>query len=90
MKILRKRTIKVDFLKNLHHSQGLLDDVHFINFEGDKPEDKASIKAIKIALYNNLAACYLKMNDFNKTIMFCSYLLTLDPNQAKALYAIIF
>jgi len=39
---------------------------------------------MKVALYNNLAACYLKLKDFQNAIAACNEALALDPTQAKA------
>lgn len=41
---------------------------------------------IKIALYNNLAACYLNLKDFPNAKSACDEALALDPTQTKALY----
>jgi len=48
-------------------------------------EESTAIRNIRVALYNNLAACYLKLKDFVNATTACNEVLNLDPKQAKAL-----
>jgi Tetratricopeptide repeat. len=40
---------------------------------------------MKISLYNNLAACYLKLEEYKNARSASEEALQLDPNQTKAL-----
>jgi len=44
------------------------------------------VRNLKVVLYNNLAAVYLKLNDFESARAACDAALVLDPKQTKALY----
>ena len=61
-----------------------------IDVQGETIEEKFMLNSLKIALYNNLAACYLRLNKLQDTRAVCDEALLLDPNQTKALYAIYF
>ena len=58
-----------------------------IDVQGETNEEKSIVNGLKIALYNNLAACYLRLNKLQDTRAVCDEALILDPNQTKALYA---
>lgn len=65
---------------------GVIDeDLEYNEYEGNTKDERFQIKKIKVALYNNLAACYLKLNDFSNTRAACDEALSLDSNQPKAL-----
>ncbi len=55
-----------------------------VDFRGQNADEERKIKEIKVALYNNLAACYLKLRDFDNAIAACGETLSLDPSQVKA------
>jgi len=61
-------------------------DLEYIDELGADEEEKIMIQAMKVALYNNLAACYLSINDLANARAACDEALLLDPSQAKALY----
>jgi len=61
-------------------------DLEYIDEIGADEEEKGMIQAMKVALYNNLAACYLSLNDLANARAACDEALLLDPSQAKALY----
>jgi len=61
------------------------EDIEYKDYQGENRDEKSLLKTIKTALYNNLAACYLKMNDYGNTLAACNEALSLDPNQPKAL-----
>lgn len=61
-------------------------DLEYIDELGADEEEKSMIQAMKVALYNNLAACYLSINDLANARAACDEALLLDPSQAKALY----
>ncbi|ETL25775.1 hypothetical protein L917_20301 [Phytophthora nicotianae] len=48
--------------------------------------DKEEVSAIKLSLYLNLAQCYLKMENYTKTVANCNEALALDAKSVKALY----
>ncbi|KAG6975789.1 hypothetical protein JG688_00002012 [Phytophthora aleatoria] len=48
--------------------------------------DKEEVNAIKLSLYLNLAQCYLKMENYSKTVANCNDALALDAKSVKALY----
>ncbi|KAG2787009.1 hypothetical protein PC129_g3875 [Phytophthora cactorum] len=48
--------------------------------------DKEEVNAIKLSLYLNLAQCYLKMENYSKTVANCNDALALDARSVKALY----
>jgi hypothetical protein len=60
------------------------DDLIYTNYEGTTPEEVSLLKNIKISIYNNLAACYLKVDDLKNTKAACECALELDPNNSKA------
>jgi len=62
--------------------------LEYINYEGEHEEEKTMATSIKVALYNNIAACYLSLGDFQSSKSACDEALLLDPTQAKALYAL--
>jgi Flp pilus assembly protein TadD len=61
------------------------ENLEYIDFAGEDIKEKSLIRNIKVALYNNLAACYLKANDFHNAKFACDEALLLDSNQTKAL-----
>jgi len=58
--------------------------LEIVDYKGQNEEEETKIKEMKVALYNNLAACYLKLQDFQNAIAACCEVLVLDPTQAKA------
>jgi len=51
-----------------------------------KEEEKKAAKEIKLSLYLNLAALYLKAKDYSQVISNCDKALEIDRESAKALY----
>lgn len=58
-----------------------------MDFEGEKEDERVQVRNLKVVLYNNLAAVYLKLNDFENAKAACDEALILDPKQTKALYS---
>ncbi|KAF4040169.1 Hsp70 protein [Phytophthora infestans] len=48
--------------------------------------DKEEVNVIKLSLYLNLAQCYLKLENYTKTVANCNEALALDAKSVKALY----
>ena len=61
------------------------EDLEYIDYMGEDEDEKEMVQTIKIALFNNLAACYHAMNDLKNARSACDEALLLDPSQAKAL-----
>lgn len=61
------------------------EDLEFIDYTGSKKEENFVIVELKAALYNNLAACYLKLKEYPNAISACNEVLLIDPNKTKAL-----
>ncbi|KAI9012487.1 hypothetical protein CLU79DRAFT_838980 [Phycomyces nitens] len=53
-----------------------------------EPEDLNLAREITIALHANIAACYMKMRDWDKAIEVCQKVLDRDPRNVKACYRI--
>ena len=49
-------------------------------------QDKVQISTHLLACYSNMAACYLKTDKFEKTIVFCDKVLKANDKNAKALF----
>jgi len=49
-------------------------------------EETEETKALKISLYSNLAACFLKLDKINRAIDNCKKVLQLDPKNVKAMF----
>jgi len=62
------------------------EQLDIVDLSGQDPEEKLRISEMKVALLNNLAACYLKLKDFKSAIEACGEVLFLDPLQTKAWY----
>src|SRR4051794_11820389 len=60
------------------------EDLEYADFKGRSKEEEKMIKDVKVALFNNLAACYLKLEDYTNAIAACNEVLVLEPSQAKA------
>jgi hypothetical protein len=50
------------------------------------PEDEEEVKTVRLSLYNNVAQCYLKLQNWDAAIRNCNEALTVDADNAKALY----
>lgn len=61
-----------------------------MDFEGEREDERGQVRTLKVLLYNNLAACYLKLNDYPSAKAACDEALSLDSKQTKALYSLIF
>ncbi len=53
---------------------------------GDTDEENAAIDAERVKLNLNLAAVFLELNDYPKTVNHCRLALRVDPNNSKAYY----
>jgi len=53
---------------------------------GGNKEEEAFIKSAKLMCYLNIAACNLKMKEYQTSVEACNEALILDPNNVKALY----
>jgi len=62
------------------------EQLEYVDLSSPDPEEKLRISEMKVALLNNLAACYLKLKDFKSAIEACGEVLFLDPLQTKAWY----
>jgi len=49
-------------------------------------EEEETIKQLRIFIYGNLSACYLKLSNFKEVIQNSSEALKLNPNNVKVLY----
>jgi len=58
----------------------------YVDFEGEREDERVQVRNLKVLLYNNLAASYLKLNDYSSAKSACDEALRLDPKQTKALY----
>jgi len=58
----------------------------YVDFEGEREDERVQVRNLKVLLYNNLAASYLKLNDSPSAKAACDEALRLDPKQTKALY----
>ncbi|RLN72219.1 hypothetical protein BBJ28_00000537 [Nothophytophthora sp. Chile5] len=59
---------------------------HSAKFFDLSEADQTEVDALKLSLYLNLAQCYLKMENWSKTVANCQDALALDPKNVKALY----
>lgn len=59
---------------------------HASKFYDLSEADKEEVNAIKLSLYLNIAQCYLKMENYSKTVANCNEALALEPKNVKALY----
>ncbi|RMX67036.1 hypothetical protein KXD40_004165 [Peronospora effusa] len=59
---------------------------HASKFFDLSESDQAEVDAIKLSLYLNLAQCYLKMENYAKTVANCNEALAVDAKSVKALY----
>ena len=50
------------------------------------PEDKTEVDAVKVSLYNNLALCYTKMENWDAVLRNANDALNIDEKNAKALF----
>ena len=57
-----------------------------MNCEGKSDQEKNLVLNLKNLLYLNLAACYLKLNDFESTEKICDEAIILNPENPKALF----
>eukprot|EP00735_Rhodelphis_limneticus_P006156 TRINITY_DN18525_c0_g1::TRINITY_DN18525_c0_g1_i1::g.2772::m.2772 TRINITY_DN18525_c0_g1::TRINITY_DN18525_c0_g1_i1::g.2772 ORF type:complete len:735 (+),score=253.18,sp/Q96VB9/HSP7F_CANAL/30.96/7e-43,HSP70/PF00012.15/4.7e-61,HSP70/PF00012.15/0.0016,HSP70/PF00012.15/1.4e+03,TPR_11/PF13414.1/3.1e-08,TPR_11/PF13414.1/0.038,TPR_1/PF00515.23/3.7e+03,TPR_1/PF00515.23/1.6e+03,TPR_1/PF00515.23/2.6e-05,TPR_1/PF00515.23/6.2e+02,TPR_9/PF13371.1/1.9e+03,TPR_9/PF13371.1/1.3e+03,TPR_9/PF13371.1/0.00022,TPR_2/PF len=65
------------YLKSLTHCEKFFDL---------SAQDKQEVEALRVALYLNLAMCYLKLEKWQKVIANCDSALQLDKTSTKALY----
>merc|ERR1719231_556012 len=59
---------------------------HASKFFDLSPDDENEVKAVKLSLYLNLAQCYIKLENFDNVIRNCDEALSIEPNNAKALF----
>jgi tetratricopeptide (TPR) repeat protein len=59
---------------------------HCAKFFDLTKEDEAEVKALKLALYLNLASCYIKMENWENVLRNCTDALSLDDKNVKALF----
>jgi len=59
---------------------------HAAKFFDLSPEDEQEVKDVKLSLYLNLSMCYIKMSNWDQVMRNTGEALTLDPNNAKALF----
>jgi len=59
---------------------------HASKFFDLSPDDEQEVKAVKLSLYLNLAQCYIKLENFDNVIRNCDEALSIEPNNAKALF----
>lgn len=55
-------------------------------YEGESEEEIEVMKTLKLALYLNMAICYLRLNDSKNSKAACEEALKIDPKNTKALY----
>lgn len=59
---------------------------HCTKFFDLNQEDQEEVKTIQIALYNNLATCYSKVDNWDQVLRNCEEALKLNPKALKALF----
>ncbi len=59
---------------------------HSTKFFDLGPEDKEEVTNIQVALYNNLATCYSKVENQEQMLRYCEEALKLNPKSLKALF----
>lgn len=59
---------------------------HAAKFFDLNKEDEAEVKALKLSLYLNLAACYSKMDNWEAVLRNVTDALAIDENNVKALF----
>merc|ERR1711871_192120 len=59
---------------------------HASKFFDLSPDDEQEVKAVKLSLYLNLAQCYIKLENYDNVIRNCDEALSIEPNNAKALF----
>ncbi|CAH3140589.1 unnamed protein product [Pocillopora meandrina] len=83
-----------DAMKSYHkallHVKGLIDRPFVFGLDSAgrdiSEEDKEQIYQVQFSCYNNLAACLLKDNRWDRTIYYCNEALKIQPSNAKALF----
>lgn len=69
------------------NNRGIDDDVLvLVEDTGETPEDKEQQKRFRTALCVNIAACKLKLSNWEEAIVACDTALELDPKNVKALF----
>jgi hypothetical protein len=51
----------------------------YIDEEGTHAQEKSLLRQLKIALYHNLAAGYLRLKDHKNALLACHEALAIDP-----------
>ena len=59
---------------------------HAAKFFDLSPDDEAEVRQIKLSLYLNLSQCYIKLENWEQVLRNCNEALSLDPENAKALF----
>lgn len=59
---------------------------HSTKFFDLGPEDKEEVTNLQVALYNNLATCYSKVENHEQMLRYCEEALKLNPKSLKALF----
>lgn len=59
---------------------------HAAKFFDLGPDDEIEVNALKVTLYSNLAACYVKLDNWDNVLRNCDEALKIDPNSTKALF----
>ncbi|KAL0076414.1 hypothetical protein J3Q64DRAFT_1771681 [Phycomyces blakesleeanus] len=82
---------------NAFYKQGAIEQALFAYRKGREyvvdvwdcePEDLIKAREVTIALHANVAACYMKMRDWDKAIEVCQKVLDREPRNIKACYRI--
>ncbi|KAL4428099.1 hypothetical protein ABPG75_002188 [Micractinium tetrahymenae] len=72
-----------DFKTALHHYERAQAVVEYV--QGLSRADQAEVEVNKVAVYLNLAAVYLALQEYGSAASFCSKALAIDPRNCKAL-----
>jgi tetratricopeptide (TPR) repeat protein len=67
--------------------EGIFDeDLTYVHYTGNNQKEKQILDSMKLSLYLNLAACYLKLSDNDNAIKACDEALLLESRNTKALF----
>ena len=69
------------------NEEGIADeDLIEVDIKGDTDEERKRLFDLKLVSYLNIAACNLKLKEFDHVLLACDEALKMDPRNVKALY----